>query len=50
MAAANRQLIVFKYIIENVVEKNPRNKLDLARDLGYLEIVKPVSTYLGKFE
>ena len=54
MAAANRQLIVYKYIIENIDEKNPRNKnghtpLDFARMLGYLEIVKPVSTYLAKF-
>ena len=55
MAAERRQFIVYKYIVENVVEKNPRDKdgytpLDIVHELGYLEIFKPASTYLGKVQ
>ena len=50
VAASNGQLIIFKYIIENVVETNPMDKygktpIDLANEEKNLEIVRVASNY-----
>ena len=52
VAAANGQLNIFKYIIENVLEKNSEDvdgntPLDLAREGKYWEIVTVASKYLN---